>query len=98
MQRKNDPFQDHWTLRLGTYLRICYFNIEGSISIAKSVILSKLMRDESVDIIALEKTHTAVDVDLHRIAGFVLLGALHHKQFGVGTYLKLDISSAHVLS
>lgn len=57
------------------------------------------MRDKNEDIV-LQETHTVDDADLHRrgsIAGFVLLGALHHKQYGVVTYLKSDISSPHVL-
>lgn len=100
MQRGNGSFQGYSTLRLGACLRICHFNIDD-ISTAKSEILLKLMRNENVDIIALQETHTVDDADFHRrdsIARYVLIGVLHNKKYGVATYLKSDISSAHFLS
>lgn len=63
MKRKNGTFQGLSTLRLGVCLRICHFNMEG-ISTAKSEKLSKFMREENVDIIALQETHTADDANL----------------------------------
>jgi len=95
MPNKNGPL----TLNIGTYLRICHLNIEG-ISKAKCEILSKIMIDNKVDVIALQETHTTDEADLQKrgyIAGYTLIGAINHKQYGIATYVKNDIDTANVI-
>ncbi|VVC31250.1 Endonuclease/exonuclease/phosphatase, partial [Cinara cedri] len=53
---------DHLTLNIGTYLRIRNLNIEG-ITKAKCEILSKIMINNKVDVIALQETHTTDEAD-----------------------------------
>jgi len=64
MQPINGPSQGQSTQILGPCLRVCHLNIE-SISSAKSEILSKIMREEKVDVIKLQETHTIDEADLH---------------------------------
>lgn len=100
MQPLNDPFQGQLTQTLDACLRVCHLNIEG-ISTAKSEILSKLMREEKVDVIALQETHTIDEADLHKrgqVPGYTLIGAIHHKQYGVATYLRSNISNAKIVA
>jgi exonuclease III len=100
MQPLNGPFQGHSTQILGPCLKVCHLNIEG-ISSAKIEILSKLMREEKVDVIALQETHTLDEADLHKrgqIAGYNLIGAIHHKQYEVATYLNSRISHARAIA
>lgn len=65
MTNVNGPFKDHLTRDIGANLRVCHFNIEG-ISRDKCEVLSKLMNDERVDVIALQETHTIDAKDLKR--------------------------------
>jgi exonuclease III len=44
---------------------VCHLNIEG-ISTAKSEVLSKLMKEKKVYVIALQETHTIDEADLHK--------------------------------
>jgi hypothetical protein len=98
MTNKNGPFKDHLTLSIGGDLRICHFNIEG-ISKSKCEVLSKIMNKERIDVIALQETHTVDDEDIRKrgfIQGYLLLGAIHHKQYGVATYVKEDIDTCQI--
>lgn len=61
MQHENDPFQGHSTLRLEGCFRICHFNCQE----CQLPTLSKFIREENVDIIALKETHTVDNADLH---------------------------------
>lgn len=73
------------TLRVGAVLRIYHFNIEG-ISNAKSELLGKICRHKAIDVIAIQEKHTVDNADLCRrwyMAGYVLIGAIHHKQYSV---------------
>lgn len=101
MINKNGHFKDLLTLSIGSDLRVCHFNIEG-ISKSKCEVLSKIMnkeRLERIDEIALQETHTVDDEDIRKrgfIQGYLLLGAIHHKQYGVATYVKEDIDTCQI--
>jgi len=87
------------TLRVGAVLRICHFNIEG-ISNAKSELLGSICRQKAIDVIAIQETHTVDNADLCKrgyIAGYVLIGAIHHKQYGVATYVRDNIDSVRMI-
>jgi exonuclease III len=99
MPTVNGPFKDHLTLNVGEDLRICHFNIEG-ISKAKCEVLTKIMNKERIDVIALQETHTKDDNDLQKrgfIAGYIVIGAIHHKQYGIATYVKENIDDTMVV-
>ncbi|KAE9523030.1 hypothetical protein AGLY_016661 [Aphis glycines] len=99
MPTVNGPFKDHLTLNVGEDLRICHFNIEG-ISKAKCEVLTKIMNKERIDVIALHETHTKDDNDLQKrgyIAGYTVIGAIHHKQYGIATYVKENIDDTMVV-
>lgn len=86
-------------LRVGVVLRICHFNIEG-ISNAKSELLRSICRQKAIDVIAIQETHTIDNADLCKIwyiAGYVLIGAIHHKQYWVATYVRDNIDSARMI-
>jgi hypothetical protein len=51
------------SLAVGLNLKICHFNIEA-ISASKSDYLSHLMREHEIDIVAIQKTHTILDLNL----------------------------------
>lgn len=100
MQPFNGPFQGQVTQKINACVRVCHLNIEG-ISTTKSEVLSKLMKEEKVDVIALQETHSIDEADLHKrgqIAGYTLIGAVHHKQYGVATYLKSYISNSRTVA
>lgn len=83
MTNQNGPFKDHLSLSINGNLRVCHLNIED-ISEPKSEVLSKIMYSERVDVIALQETHTKDNEDISKrgfIKGYLLLGAIHHKQY-----------------
>ncbi|XP_055714426.1 uncharacterized protein LOC129808680 [Phlebotomus papatasi] len=97
--RTNSPFQDSLTLDVGASLRICHLNVEG-MSKAKSEYLARLMRDERVDIITIQETHTISDENLRSrgsIPGYVLVDAIHSAVHGVATYIKSSIPNYNVV-
>jgi exonuclease III len=100
MPNENGPFKDHLTRDIGANLKVCHFNIEG-ISRDKCEVLSKLMNNERVDVIALQETHTVDDKDLEKrgyIPGYLLLGSIHHKQYVIATYVKEDIDDLETIT
>ncbi|CAI6356987.1 unnamed protein product [Macrosiphum euphorbiae] len=87
------------TRRVGTVLRICHFNI-GGISNAKIELLGNICRPKAIDVIAIQETHTVDKADLYKrryIAGYVLIGAIHHKQYGVAAFVRDNIDSARMI-
>uniref|UniRef100_A0A1B0D7V9 Uncharacterized protein n=1 Tax=Phlebotomus papatasi TaxID=29031 RepID=A0A1B0D7V9_PHLPP len=92
--------EDSLTLDVGASLRICHLNVEG-MSKAKSEYLARLMRDERVDIIAIQETHTISDENLRSrgsIPGYVLVDAIHSAvHHGVATYIKSSIPNCNVV-
>jgi len=80
--------------------RICHFNIEG-ISNAKSELLGNICRPKAIDVIVIQETHTVDKADLCKrryIADYdVLIGAIHHKQYGVATFVRGTIDSARMI-
>jgi len=93
MPNKSGPFKGHMTLNISTDLRVCHLNIEG-ISKAKCEILSKIINNNDVDVIALQETQTVYDSDLKKkgyIARYTLIEAIYQKKYGIATYSKEDI-------
>jgi exonuclease III len=98
MPTENGFFKEQLTLNVGEDLRICHFNTE-EISKAKCEILTKIMNKERKDVIALQETHTKDD-DLQKrgyIARYILIEAIHHKQYGIATYVKENIDGSRVV-
>lgn len=95
MPTEISPSKDNLTLNVWEDLRTYHFNIEG-ISEAKCEVLTKFMNKERVDIIALQETHTKNDHDLQK-RGYVLTGAIHHKQYGIATHVKENIDNTMVV-
>jgi exonuclease III len=59
------------------------------------------MSEEKVDVIALQETHTIDEAELHnrgQVRGYTLIGAIHHKQYGVATYLRSNINNAKIVA
>lgn len=84
---------------IGPAVRICQLNIE-SISNSKTDYLSRLMTDENIDVVLLQETRTQTHESLvckGTIHGYKLLAAIHHRSYGVATYVKNNISNAEVL-
>jgi Endonuclease-reverse transcriptase len=86
-------------LPLGPSLKICQLNIEG-ISISKCEYLARLMREEDIDIIAVQETHTASEESLRRrgsIQGYTLIDAIYSNVHGIATYVKTALSDCRVV-
>ena len=93
------PFQDQPLKRVGNILQICQLNIEG-ISRDKSEYLTRILKDNAIDILVLQETHTLNDEDLLRrgkIAGFSVIAALHHRAYGLATYVKNGTEDVSVI-
>jgi len=100
MTNVNGSFKDQLTRDIRANLRVCHFNIEG-ISRDKCEVLSKLMNNERVDVIALQETHTVDDKDLKKrgfIPGYLLFGSINHKQYSIVTYVKEDLDDVETIS
>ncbi|XP_072395286.1 uncharacterized protein [Diabrotica undecimpunctata] len=96
----NGPCEDRTTRPIGPILRICRINIEG-ISYAKSQFLSKLLKDDNIDLVAIQETHCETEKQLQKrgkIPGYELLGATYHRTYGTATYVKEDIENASLIS
>ena len=63
-------------------------------------VLTKIMNKERIDVIALQETHAKDDNDFQKrgcIAGYLVIGAIHHKQYGIATYVKENIDDTMVV-
>lgn len=93
-------FSIHTAKNVGPVIQILQLNIEG-ISISKSECISKVARDHSIDIIALQKTHTISDSDIQvrgEIAGFALVAHIPNRVYGIETYVRNTITNYHIVS
>lgn len=84
---------------LGSVGCIVHFNIE-SISRAKCEILSQILTQYDVSVVCLQETHTRDETDFIRrgyVPGYVCIGALHHPQYGIATYVRADILNVQLL-
>lgn len=98
--KPNSPFKDYQTRNLGPSVRICHLNIE-SISYAKSQYLSKILKKDNIDLVAIQETHCDTEEQLRkrgRIPGYELLGATYHHIYGVATYVRCNIENAILIS
>lgn len=98
--KTNGPSQDPLTRKIGPSVRFCQINIEG-ISYAKSQYISKLLKDDDIDIVAIQETHCESEQELQKrgkIPGYELLGATYHRAYGAATYVKSNIENASVVS
>jgi exonuclease III len=78
-------------------LRICNLNIEG-ISASKSEYLARLMRDNEINIIALQETHSTSDTNLMNrgdIPGYKLIGVIHSNGHGMATYARVSLNNCY---
>jgi exonuclease III len=79
-------------------LRICHLNIE-SISASQSEYLARLMRDNEIDIIALQETHSTSDTNLinrGEIPGYKLIGEIHSNVHGIATYVRVSLHNCFI--
>jgi exonuclease III len=100
MTNENGPLKKQLTRDIGTNLKVFYFNIEGILK-SKCEVLRKLMKNERVDVIALQETHTVDDKDLKKrgfIPDYLLLGSIHHKQYSIAMYVKEDLNNVETIS
>jgi len=79
-------------------LRIHHYNIE-IISNAKSELSESICRQKAIDLIAIQETHTVDNADLCKrgYIAYVHIEIIHHKQYGVATFLRHDIDSARMI-
>ncbi|KAL4083147.1 hypothetical protein QTP88_028477 [Uroleucon formosanum] len=97
---KNGPFQGHQTRKLGPTLRICQINIEG-ISRSKSDYISRILREQNVDIVAIQETHTQDETQLNtrgKIHGYSIIGATYHRSYGIATYARNNLDEVKLES
>ncbi|KAE9532084.1 hypothetical protein AGLY_010286 [Aphis glycines] len=97
---KNGPFQGHQTRKLGPTLRICQINIEG-ISRSKSDYISRILREQNVDIVAIQETHTQDKTQLNtrgKIHGYSIIGATFHRSYGIATYARNNLDEVKLES
>ncbi|KAL1115382.1 hypothetical protein AAG570_007412 [Ranatra chinensis] len=91
---------DYQTRNLGPSVRICHLNIE-SISYSKSQYLSKLLKQDNIDLVAIQETHCNTEEQLNqrgKIPGYDPLGATYHHIYGVATSMKSNIDNATLVS
>lgn len=96
----NGSSQSPLTRKIGPSVRICQINIEG-ISYAKSQYLSRLLKNDDIDLVAIQETHCKSELELQkrgRIPGYELLGATYHQTYGTATYIKNNIENASIVS
>lgn len=75
---------------IGDSLRILQLNIEG-ISAPKCEVLENVLYEKKIDVAALQETHLTQEGPRSAVRGNTMIGALHHKQFGIATYVKDDL-------
>jgi hypothetical protein len=96
---QNSPSQDYDNgLILGPQLRILQIIVEG-ISKAKSEFLSKILKEEEIDVAVLQETHTVDDTQLHDrgfISGFTLAGRVNDEKYGIATYVRTQLVAEHL--
>lgn len=95
----NGPSQDFLTKKIGPSVRLCQINVEG-ISYSKSQYLSKLLRNDDIDLVAIQETHCESEQELQKrgkIPGYELLGATYHRTYGTATYVKSNIENASLI-
>ena len=81
------------TRSIGPKLRICQLNIEG-ISRDKSEFLARIARNNEVDVIVLQETHTANDTQLNArgiVQGYSLVDSVNSPFHGSAIFVKNDI-------
>jgi Reverse transcriptase (RNA-dependent DNA polymerase)/Endonuclease-reverse transcriptase len=86
-------------LPLGPNMKICHINIEG-ISLPKSEYLARLMREEDVDVIAVQETHASSEESLRRrgtLPGYTLIGAIYSDVHGIATYVRASLSNCRIV-
>ncbi|XP_061716612.1 uncharacterized protein LOC133524543 [Cydia pomonella] len=87
------------TRDVGPSVRICQLNIEG-ISRSKSDCLSRIINNLDIDVVLLQETHAANELQLTRrgeLAGYNLVAATYHAQYGTATYVHHSISQSTVV-
>lgn len=99
--KETGPYQDPevYSRKIGPSIRICHLNIEG-ISRAKCECLAKILKDQQIDVIALQETHTANEMQLRtrgKIPGFKLVAHNNHEMYGLATYVRNNITNYAVV-
>jgi hypothetical protein len=77
------------SLAAGLNLKICHLNIEG-LSASKSDYLSRLIPEHEIDIVAIQKKHKTLNLNLlnrGKLPGFKLIGDIHSNVHGIATYV-----------
>lgn len=99
IKTKNGSTENPLTRKLGPSIRFCHVNVE-SISYTNSEYLSKILKPDTIDLIAIQETYCDSEQQLQKrgkIPGYELLGARHHRSYGVKTYVKQNIDNATLI-
>lgn len=97
---ENGPSQDHMTKNIGQSVRICQLNIEG-ISRSKCQYLSKILKENDVDILLIQEAHLENDEQARaraNIPGYNIIGITFHAHYGNITYARNDIENINLVS
>lgn len=93
--RYQGPSKGQTTIDLTPKVKICQINIEG-ISRAKCQYLHRILKDNEIDIVAVQETHTENEDQLQsrgRIPGYDLIGATYSRSHGAAVYARSDIEN-----
>lgn len=85
---------------IGPVIHILHLNIEG-ISKSKGECASKIAREHSIDVIALQETHTLTDDDISNrglIDGYRIVAHVPSRVYGIATYVRNAINDYSVVS
>ena len=77
-------------------VKILQLNVEG-LSAAKRDVIHKLATDTSASVLLLQETHSTSDDQLP-IPGFAVISHIHHKQYGVATYVREQLVASELCS
>ena len=83
----NNTIDDH---NIDGNLRIYQLNIEG-ISERKCEYLAKELLELNIDVAAIQETHLEGEGKRSTVKGFTMVSSVHHKKFGLATYVKDDL-------
>ena len=74
---------------MGPSLRILQLNVEG-LTFPKCEILTKILKDDNIDIAILQETHSEDDKEAatKKIAGYNLMASVKAAKHGLTTYIR----------
>ncbi|XP_049766123.1 uncharacterized protein LOC126095359 [Schistocerca cancellata] len=93
IRKKKKRKRDHHQEKVKHKLIVCQVNIEGS-SGAERDLLSKIMNDNKVDVLALQETHLTDDnISKIKVHGFTTVAYSGHEKLGIATPVRNNLLS-----